>query len=52
MRKDPFENLPPTEATHFQLYFYATIHRLIEQCVPQFGSHEALFERFPFLLGY
>jgi len=52
MRKDPFENLPPSAATHFQLYFYATMHRLIEQCVPQFGSREALFEQFPFLAGY
>jgi ATPase family associated with various cellular activities (AAA) len=52
VRNDPFDNLPRNAATHFQLYFYATIHRLIEQCVPQFGSLEAAFEHFPFLLGY
>jgi hypothetical protein len=52
MQKNPFDNLPRTAATHFQLYFYAAIHRLIEQCVLQSGSYETTFEHFPFLVGY
>src|SRR5262245_33314953 len=42
----------PTAAQHFKLVFCATVHHIIEQVAQSFGSREAVFEEFPFLIGY
>src|SRR6185295_17686217 len=48
----PFCDLPQTPDTHFKLYFYAAVLRVIEQVMQSFDSPEATFEQFPFLAGY
>src|SRR5438874_2184504 len=44
--------IPPTAAGHFKLYFYAAILQVIDRLIEVSDSHEAVFERFPFLVGY
>jgi ATP-dependent 26S proteasome regulatory subunit len=48
----PFADLPPTPVEHFKLYFYAAVLQVIVQAAQAFGSYEALFGHYPFLLGY
>jgi len=49
---NPFPDLPQTPAEHFKLYFYAAVLHILEQVAQSFESHEAMFEQFPFLVGY
>lgn len=51
-RKNLFEDLPPTPAEHFKLYFYAAVLSLFHHVVQVYGSSEAAFKEFPFLIGY
>jgi hypothetical protein len=51
-QKIPFPDLPQTPAEHFKLYFYAAVLHILEQVAQSFESHEAMFEQFPFLVGY
>ncbi len=50
--KQPFANMPLTPATHFKLYFYAAVSKLLSQLIFSLDSLEAVLERFPFLSGY
>jgi hypothetical protein len=50
--ESPFAALPATPATHFRLYYYAAVLRTLEQACVATRSHEALFKKFPFLIGY
>lgn len=52
MSANPFTNLQPTPAEHFRLYFYDAVLNLIHHVSQVFGSSEAAFEQFPFLVGY
>src|SRR2546425_1180985 len=52
MQTNRFADLPPTPSAHFQLYFYAAVLRVIDRVCDALGSSEAVFERFPFLVGY
>jgi hypothetical protein len=48
----PFPYVSPTPAGHFSLYFYAAVLHLIEKTSHLKQSFEAVFEQFPFLIGY
>src|SRR5260370_29618459 len=37
---------------HFRLAFLATVEHVVDQLAISLGSREAVFEEFPFLLGY
>jgi hypothetical protein len=50
--KNLFEDLEPTPAEHFKLSFYGAVLSLFHHIVQVFGSSEAAFEEFPFLIGY
>jgi hypothetical protein len=52
MRKNLFDGLQPTPAEHFKLYFYGAVLSLFHQVVQVYGSSEAAFKEFPFLIGY
>jgi hypothetical protein len=52
MPSNPFENMRPSPANHFRLYFYAAVSNLIDQVARTFGSLDAALELFPFLAGY
>lgn len=51
-RKNLFDGLPPTPAEHFKLFFYGAVLSLFHHVVQVFGSSEAAFKEFPFLIGY
>jgi hypothetical protein len=52
MRKDLFKDLERTPAEHFKLFFYGAVLSLFHHVVQVFGSSEAAFKEFPFLIGY
>lgn len=52
MRKNLFDGLQPTPAEHFKLYFYGAVLSLFHHVVQVYGSSEAAFKEFPFLVGY
>ena len=52
MASNPFKDLPQTPAGHFRLFFYAAVLNLIHNVSQVFGSSEAAFNQFPFLVGY
>lgn len=51
-RKNLFDGLPPTPAEHFKLFFYGAVLSLFHHVVQVYGSSEAAFKEFPFLVGY
>lgn len=51
-RKNLFDGLPPTPAEHFKLCFYGAVLSLFHHVVQVYGSSEAAFKEFPFLIGY
>lgn len=51
-RKNLFDGLQPTPAEHFKLYFYGAVLSLFHHVVQVYGSSEAAFKEFPFLIGY
>ncbi|HEY3301925.1 MAG TPA: ATP-binding protein [Candidatus Binatia bacterium] len=52
IRNNPFGQLPPLPATHFKLFFYGAVLRLITCLCRVHGSFEKVVEQFPFLAGY
>lgn len=52
MSANPFTDLQPTPTEHFRLCFYAAVLNLIHHVSQLYGSSEAAFEQFPFLVGY
>ncbi len=52
MRKNLFQDLEPTPAEHFKVFFYGAVLSLFHHVVQVFGSSEAAFKEFPFLIGY
>ncbi len=48
----PFDDVPPTAAAHFDLYFLAATAQLVRRLVPLFGTREAVFGEFSFLEIY
>lgn len=52
MRKNLFDGLQPTAAEHFKLYFYGAVLSLFHHVVQVYGTSEAAFKEFPFLIGY
>lgn len=52
MPNNPFAPIPANPREHFKLYFYAAILEFLDQVSQAVGSAEAVFERFPFLVGY
>jgi ATPase family associated with various cellular activities (AAA) len=46
----PFEDLPPTPANHFRLYYFAAVSRLMDALVVP--SPEALLQQFPMFATY
>jgi hypothetical protein len=48
----PFEDIPPTAAGHFDLFFLAAAAYLTRRAVRIFGTREATFNAFPFLQVY
>ena len=51
-RKNLFDGLQPTPAEHFKLFFYGAVLSLFHHVVQVYGSSEAAFKEFPFLIGY
>jgi len=51
-KKNLFEELAPTPEEHFKLFFYGAVLSLFHHVVQVFGSAEAAFKEFPFLVGY
>jgi hypothetical protein len=51
-KKNLFEDLEPTPAEHFKLFFYGAVLSLFHHVVQVFGSSEAVFKEFPFFVGY
>src|SRR5215831_2858128 len=47
-----FDDLEPTPAEHFKLFFYGAVLSLFHHVVQVFGSSDAAFREFPFLIGY
>lgn len=52
MKSHPFSNLPYQPNTHFRLYYYAAVLRLVSFASASLESIDALIERFPFLKAY
>jgi SpoVK/Ycf46/Vps4 family AAA+-type ATPase len=52
MRKNLFEDLEVTPAEHFKLFFYGAVLSVFHHVSQLFGSAEAAFKEFPFLVGY
>jgi hypothetical protein len=52
MSKNLFDDLQPTPREHFKMFFYGAVLSLIHHVTQIFGSSEAAFEQFPFLVGY
>ena len=50
--KQPFADVAPTPAAHFDLYFLAAAADLIRHLEGIFGTREAVFDEFPFLRHY
>ena len=50
--RKPFADLPQSAATHFRLYFYAGLARVLAGAATRFGSAEALCQQFPFVDAY
>src|SRR5207342_1141453 len=44
--------LEPTPESHFKLCYYGAALNVIERVLQSFGSFDATFEKFPFLIGY
>lgn len=51
-KKNLFDGLEPTPVEHFKLFFYGAVLSLYHHVVQVFGSAEAAFKEFPFLIGY
>lgn len=51
-RKNLFDGLEHTPAEHFKLFFYGAVLSLFHHVVQVYGSSEAAFKEFPFLVGY
>lgn len=47
-----FAGLPPDAATHYRLWFFAALAKLIMRVAHHAGSFQQAFERFPFLAHY
>jgi DNA polymerase III delta prime subunit len=47
-----FSSAPRTPLEHFKLCFYAAVLRVIGRLAQSLGSLDAVFEQFPFLVGY
>jgi hypothetical protein len=52
MTEPPFAELPLCAREHFRLHALACATHLIDAAGRALGSHEALLEQFPFLVGY
>ena len=52
MPQNPFSDFEPSPELHFKLCFYGAALNVIERVLQSFGSFEATFEKFPFLIGY
>ena len=52
MSENLFEGRRATPESHFTLYFYAAVLRLLEQLSDPFDSWEEVLKQFPFLAGY
>ena len=52
MRKNLFDGLNPTPGEHFKLNFYGAVLSLFHHVVQVYGSSDAAFKEFPFLIGY
>ena len=52
MQKNLFEGLDVTPAEHFKLFFYGAVLSVFHHVVQLYGSAEAAFKEFPFLVGY
>ena len=52
MPQNPFNDFDPSPELHFKLCFYGAAMNVIERVLQSFGSFEATFEKFPFLIGY
>lgn len=50
--KQPFADVAPTPAAHFDLYFLAATADLIRHLEADFGTRKAVFDEFPFLRAY
>ncbi|MEK6302434.1 MAG: ATP-binding protein [Acidobacteriota bacterium] len=52
MPQNPFSELEATPESHFKLCYYGAALNVIERVLQSFGSFDATFEKFPFLIGY
>lgn len=52
MTVPPFSKLKPSACEHFRLHALACASHIIDAAGRSLGSHEALLEQFPFLVGY
>lgn len=52
MEQSPFAAMPHDTASHFRLYFYGAVLRLITLAVESLEGVDPVIERFPFLRGY
>jgi hypothetical protein len=50
--EDTFADFAATPASHFKLYVFAAVARVLEQVAQSFGKVESAYEQFPFLEGY
>lgn len=48
----PFDDIPVTAATHFDLFFLAAAANLTRRAIRFFGTRETVFNEFPFLQTY
>ena len=48
----PFADLAPTPVEHFKLHLYGAILTVLAQVSHVFGSPQAAYEHYPFLMGY
>ena len=51
-KKNPFGDVPKTNAAHFDLYFLAAVSDLMRRLEKVFGTREAVFAEFQFLNNY
>jgi hypothetical protein len=52
MQPSPFSEFEHTPHSHFRLCFYGAVLNVISRVLMSFGSFEAVFDKFPFLIGY
>ena len=52
MTEHPFQSLPPNPKSHFHLWYYTAILRVLEYALKVSENHPELFEKFPFLIEY